>query len=159
MIRHAVLEDLADIEGIYAAAREYMQQTGNPNQWGTNYPPREVIQEDIEKNILYVLEDEGGIYGAFMFAVEDDPTYHVIKDGAWKDTSSYGVIHRVASNGRHHGLMKAIVAYCAQRMPHLRMDTHACNKTMQHQILGNGFEYCGIIYTRDGSERLAYERF
>ncbi len=158
MIRQARQEDLEQIEGIYAAAREYMQQTGNPGQWGTNYPPVEVITGDLEKGVLYVLEDAGEVYGVFMFAVCEDPTYLVIKDGEWKNQTPYGVIHRVASSGTHHGLMKEIVSYCAQQMPHLRMDTHENNKTMQHQILANGFEYCGIIYTRDGSERLAYER-
>lgn len=29
---------------------------------------------------------------------------------------------------------------------------------MQHLILKNGFEQCGIIHIADGSERIAYEK-
>lgn len=40
----------------------------------------------------------------------------------------------------------------------IRIDTHQDNKSMQRLILKNNFEYCGIIYVEDGSERLAYEK-
>ncbi len=48
--------------------------------------------------------------------------------------------------------------YCSKEIKHLRIDTHQDNKIMQHVILKNGFTYCGIIYTGDGSPRLAYEK-
>ena len=31
------------------------------------------------------------------------------------------------------------------------------NKTMQKALQKNGFEYCGIIYVRDGTPRNAYQ--
>jgi len=37
------------------------------------------------------------------------------------------------------------------------MDTHADNKPMQHLAEKHGFTRCGIIYTGDGSPRIAYE--
>lgn len=45
-----------------------------------------------------------------------------------------------------------------KKIGHLRIDTHADNHIMQHLILKNGFEQCGIIHIADGSERIAYEK-
>lgn len=158
-IRIAAAEDLPSIEKVYEAAREYMRCSGNPDQWGSSYPQTELLVQDLRDGFLYVLTDEGGrICGAFMFAVTEDPTYRCIEEGAWRDSTPYGVIHRVASDGSRHGIMRRVVAFCAEQMPHLRMDTHRKNLTMQHQILRNGFVYCGLIHVQDGSERLAYER-
>ena len=42
MIRLAVLEDFTSIMSIYAYARSFMQETGNPNQWGNHFPPEEL---------------------------------------------------------------------------------------------------------------------
>lgn len=158
-IRIAAREDLPSIERVYEAAREYMRRSGNPDQWGDGYPQTELLAEDIRNGSLYVLADEREhICGAFMFAVMEDPTYRRIENGTWRDAAPYGVIHRVAGDGSQHGLMRRIVGFCAEQMPHLRMDTHRRNLTMQHQILRNGFTYCGVIHVQDGSERLAYER-
>lgn len=158
MIRQAVLADEEAIENVYQAARTYMAEHGNEGQWGTSYPPRELTREDITRGILYVLEEGKEIHGVFMFEMADDPTYAVIRNGTWKSEEPYGVIHRVASDGKVHGLMKQAVAFCSQQIRHLRMDTHEKNLTMQHQLLQNGFEYRGVIKTHDGTDRLAYEK-
>lgn len=158
MIRKAVFQDEDQIAVVYEKARAYMAEHGNPNQWGRTFPPRELTHEDIEKGILYVLEEQGEVHGAFMFEIGEDPTYHVISEGAWKSDAPYGVIHRVASDGKVHGLMKETIAFCSSQISHLRMDTHEKNLTMQHQLLRNGFEYCGVILTHDHTPRLAYEK-
>ena len=158
MIRKAVFQDEEQIAVVYEKARAYMAEHGNPNQWGRTFPPRELTHEDIEKGILYVLEEQGEVHGAFMFEIGEDPTYHVISEGAWKSDEPYGVIHRVASDDKVHGLMKETVAFCSSQISHLRMDTHEKNLTMQHQLLRNGFEYCGVILTHDHTPRLAYEK-
>lgn len=40
----------------------------------------------------------------------------------------------------------------------MRADTHKDNETMQSLLLKNGYEYCGIIFVEDGTERLAFEK-
>ncbi len=40
----------------------------------------------------------------------------------------------------------------------LKIDTHRDNKIMQHLLEKNGFKYCGIINTDDGTERMAYQK-
>ena len=42
-IRKARIEELDTIMSIFARARSFMAETGNPNQWGSNKPERETI--------------------------------------------------------------------------------------------------------------------
>ena len=65
MIRLAKLQELAAIEAVYACARAFMEQTGNPNQWGKHHPPREQIERAIQARKLYVLEENGAIHSWF----------------------------------------------------------------------------------------------
>ena len=46
-IRKAAMNDLPDILAIYAYAREYMKEHGNPDQWKDNYPPLELTTPPI----------------------------------------------------------------------------------------------------------------
>ena len=59
MIRLAVPEDFTSIMSIYAYARSFMQETGNPNQWGNHFPPEELIHNRIRDKQLFVLEENG----------------------------------------------------------------------------------------------------
>ena len=45
MIRPARPEDLQDILSIYAIARTFMAEHGNPTQWGKTYPARELPRQ------------------------------------------------------------------------------------------------------------------
>ncbi len=104
-IRHTTKEDLDTVMSIYAYAREFMAKTGNPNQWGpTNWPPRELIEKDIENKKSYVCIEDEEVIGVFFFisGYQVEPTYLDI-EGAWKGNDTYGVIHRIASNGRVKG--------------------------------------------------------
>lgn len=158
MIRQATSPDLSHIMVIYAHARRFMAEHGNPTQWGNARPTEADISARIARNELFVLEDSDGIHGVFAFILEEDPTYHVIENGQWLSDAPYGTIHAVASDGSIHGFLTQIVMYCLQTIRHLRIDTHPDNLIMQHVITKNGFTKCGIIYVADGTPRLAYER-
>ena len=158
MIRLATLADLDAILGVYARARAFMAENGNPTQWGTTYPAEEVLREDIALGRLYVDEQDGAVCGVFMFVIWEDPTYGYIEDGTWLDPSPYGVIHRVASSGTVPGTLRRCLEFCQEKITHLRIDTHADNHPMQHLLDKMGFTRCGIVYMEDGSPRIAYER-
>ena len=64
-IRPAAEQDLPRILEIYDHARQYMAQTGNPNQWGKTNPPRETLEADITQRNLHVVEENGEIIGVF----------------------------------------------------------------------------------------------
>ena len=68
-IRNATKEDLPRIEEIYAYARQFMENTGNPTQWGQNHPAQHLLDEDISLNRLYVVESGERLCGVFMFEV------------------------------------------------------------------------------------------
>ena len=154
-IRRATTEDLGVILDIYARARVFMRQSGNPDQWGDHYPAEELLKSDIQSGNLYVVEN-GQIQGVFAFFTEEDPTYGYI-EGEWLSSEPYGTIHRVASSGRG-GIFGEILEFALLQNRHLRIDTHQDNHIMQHVVQKHGFTRCGIIYVEDGSPRIAYER-
>ena len=149
-------EDLPDLFALYAGARRFMQENGNPNQWGNKNPPESVLREDIRREQLYVLTEQEQIRGAFALILGEDPTYREISEGNWLSDAPYGTLHRVAGDGSG-GIFAAAVEFALTKSCHLRVDTHADNKTMQRAILRAGFHRCGIIYIADGSPRIAYE--
>ena len=150
----AKTEDLDRILEIYEAARKFMAENGNPTQWKDGYPQRDMLEEDIRLQRLFVVEGEA-ICGVFMFAMGDDPTYAYI-EGSWNSVEPYGVIHRIAGVGG--GIFEAALEFCTEQIHHLRIDTHADNKPMQHVVEKAGFSRRGIIYVADGTPRIAYDR-
>lgn len=158
IIRKTKISDLSACEEIYAAARVYMREAGNPNQWKGASPGTVEILSDIANGCGYVVEDEGEVVAVFYFAAGPDPTYSVIYDGEWKSDTSYGVIHRVAVKHHGRGIIDFIFNECFNAAGHLRIDTHKDNVPMQKVLKRNGFEYCGIIHLANGDERLAYEK-
>ena len=156
-IRPARTEDLDEILKIYDRAKRFMVQTGNPTQWAGGYPQRELLEEDIAQGGLYVVNDGETICGVFYFVIGPDPTYTVIEKGNWHSNKEYGTIHRIASNGTG-GVFGAALDFCRSQIDYLRIDTHDDNKVMQHVVSKHGFRECGIIYTDDGSPRIAFDR-
>lgn len=155
-IRLAESVDLPRIEAIYAYARSFMEQTGNPHQWGKTNPPTKQLVQDIADRRLYVITDSNEIHGVFYFYIGEDPSYCEIFDGAWNSLGTYGTIHRIAGDGSG-GILKTAVAYCRQLISNLRIDTHHDNTVMQNAIAKCGFSRCGIIYIADGTPRIAYD--
>lgn len=156
-IRKANREDLSRIGEIYAYARSFMAQTGNPNQWKNNHPPVSQLQQDIQEGNLYVITDEDSIHGVFYFYIGEDPTYHVIEDGDWHSKKTYGTIHRIAGDGSG-GILRAATEFAWKKIQYLRIDTHEDNVVMQRALQKQGFRRCGIIYIADGSPRIAYDK-
>ena len=155
-LRKAQWEDLSRIQEIYAYARRFMAETGNPNQWGTTTPQTSQLEEDIQKGDLYVLIHENQIHGVFYFFIGPDPTYGFIEDGQWRSDTPYGTIHRIAGDGSG-GVLAAAVKFGKERINHLRIDTHHDNKIMQKAVVKYGFQRSGIIYLENGSPRIAYD--
>lgn len=157
MIRPARAEDLPALTPIYDAARRFMAEHGNPTQWAaTGYPDRQDLEEDLARKQLYVFEENGVLHGAFVLQFGEEPNYREI-DGAWLSDAPYGTIHRVASDGAVPGLFDACLAFCREKIGHLRIDTHENNAVMRHLITSRGFLPCGTIWVEDGTSRLAFE--
>ena len=88
-----------------------------------------------------------------------EPTYRTIESGGWIGSDEYGVVHRIASDGRVRGTGKFCINWAYEQCGHLRMDTHGDNTIMQDLLTGLGFCKCGIIYVvEDDYPRYAYEK-
>ena len=114
MIRRAAIQDLEQIMQIYARAVQYMQASGNPNQWVAGYPSRTLIEEDIARGVSYVVDRDGVIEAVFSYIEGEDPTYRQIGQGMWRTNGSYGTVHRLASAGRLRGVAGICFSWCAE---------------------------------------------
>ena len=157
MIQKATAAQLPDILALYAKARLFMAENGNPDQWGTAYPPEEMIRRDMENGKCYVNMRDGKLCAVFYFAVEEDSTYGYI-EGAWLNSRPYGVIHRIAVGENGKGVAAECFRFAYERCQNLRIDTHEKNIPMQRCLAKNGFSRCGIIYLEDGDPRIAYQK-
>ena len=157
MIQKADISQLPRILEIYEKARAFMAESGNPDQWGTGYPPEEMIRQDIRDGKSYVNLKGEHIQAVFYFAVEADPTYGYI-EGEWLNDDPYGVIHRIAVDGSGRGVAAECFAFAAQHCENIRIDTHEKNIPMQRCLTKNGFTRCGTIYLEDGDPRIAYQK-
>ena len=158
MIRNAIESDLLEIKSIVAKARKLMKASGNVNQWVDGYPSIDVLLSDIRSGNAYLLLREDKVVAYFAMIDGSDPTYNFIAEGNWLNDESYGVLHRIASNGEAKGVFKEILLYASEHYSNIRIDTHHDNKIMQRLLEKNGFVYCGIIFLTNGSPRLAYQR-
>lgn len=156
-IRKAKPKDLDTIMDIYSAAQDFMIASGNPNQWGYSYPTSDLIKNDINNEVCYLILDNDVPHGVFCLFVGEEPTYQHIENGQWINDEEYVTIHRLASDGKVKGIFKCGVDYCKSISDNIRIDTHNDNLIMQKLILRNGFLKCGTIYVADGTPRIAYQ--
>ena len=162
-IRPSTEQDIGRIMEIYRFARAFMAEHGNPRQWGpNNWPPEELIRRDIRDGGSYVcMSDDGRVIGTFFLTYGKDiePTYRNITDGAWRDDSPYGVVHRIAADGSEKGIGAFCINWAYEQCGHLRIDTHGDNVVMQNLLKKLGFVHCGTIYVeQDDDPRLAFEK-
>ena len=156
-IRKTTADDLETVCRIYADARAFMRESGNPNQWKDTNPTREMVERDIEAQKSYVCVRDGEIAAVFYFCVEQDPTYSVIS-GQWLNDEPYGVIHRLARARDARGAGAFCIEWCFAQCGNVRADTHNDNAPMRNLFDKLGFTYCGIIWLANGEERLAFQK-
>ena len=158
-IRPTTYADIDALMAIFAYARAQMIADGNPTQWGDGYPTREQLEEDIQRSVSYIIEHKGVPCATFVFIIGADPTYQYIEGGQWlDDTLPYGTIHRIASNGEQQGIFRTVLDWCSAQCSNIRIDIHQANARMIHLIEQADFRRCGIIYTRDSSPRIAFQK-
>lgn len=156
-IRLTTKEDIPHLMRLFDTAKAFMRATGNHEQWTGGYPTEEVILNDIAHGWSHVMTDSSGaIVGTFCLMTDPEPTYGVIH-GSWLNDSPYVTIHRIASDGSAHGILKTAVDFALATGKDVRIDTHADNQPMHNAVGKLGFHLCGIITLADGSDRTAYQ--
>lgn len=158
-IRHTRTDDLPVLRTIFDNARRFMVRTGNPNQWEVGFPPQAVLEADIQAGCSYVCVEDGRILATFFFSTAGEPTYRVIREGAWLDAAPYGVVHRIAAAEQGQGAAAYCLDWCLAQCGNIRIDTHRDNKPMQRLLARLGYAYCGLIDLEEGrGERLAFQK-
>ena len=132
-----------------------MKENGNPTQWEEGYPSREIVEKDIAADHCYVCIENENVAGVFVFIIGEDPTYRVIYQGAWRSEKEYGTIHRIASMALQKDL-RMCFDFCREKCSYMRIDTQRVTDRCG-AIRSYGFQECGIIHTRDGSDRIAFD--
>ncbi|WP_276978454.1 GNAT family N-acetyltransferase [Flavobacterium filum] len=133
------------------------------NQWQDGYPNPEIIQQDIEKGIGYVLTDRETIVGYSAVLINHEPEYDNLQ-GEWLTHGDFVVFHRVAIAEGYTGqnLSKKIIDFIEEfalknNIHSLKADTNHDNFAMMKIFEKAGFVFCGIVHFR-GSPRRAYEK-
>ena len=157
-ILKAELVNTKEISEIYRNARLAMIESGNPDQWGENYPPEDIIQKDINANSLFICVDGRRIVGCFAFSKGEDPTYLEIYNGKWLNNEPYAVIHRLAILEQGKGVGTICVNWCLKQQANIRVDTHEKNHSMQALLTKLSFKYCGVVKNSWGDHRVAFQK-
>lgn len=158
LIRKATEEDLVVILSLRDEARKIMRSCGNLSQWPENVPSASQFECDIRSGFSYIVEVDCLPVATFALIPGPDPTYGVVYDGCgWmRDCNEYGVIHRLASNGKAHGVFAEVLRFANDRYDDIRIDTHADNVIMRKQLARHGFTHVGNILLSNGEPRMAF---
>jgi GNAT superfamily N-acetyltransferase len=132
-------------------------------QWQDGYPNPEVVTQDIEKGVGYVLTLEKKIIAYSAILINDEPEYANLK-GKWITNGDFIVFHRIAvaesflGKGVAKALFSAIEEFARQNHIYsIKADTNYDNAAMLALFEKTGYVYCGEVYFR-GSERKAFEK-
>ncbi len=157
--------DLTEVPEIWIILQNAIlrRKADGSNQWQDGYPNPEVIQEDIQKNIGYILLENNVIIGYCAVLVNDEPEYANLQ-GEWITNSDFVVVHRIAIAASHLGknLSKKIIEHIEDfarnhQIYSIKVDTNHDNFAMMKIFEKAGFVFCGIVHFR-GSPRRAYEK-
>ncbi len=160
--KKAQIADLSQIWDIIQQAIQRRKDDGS-NQWQDGYPNPDVLQNDIEKEVGYVLLVGKTIVGYCAIIINDEPAYAEI-EGEWLTNEAFVVFHRVAIAEEFlgKGLAKKMMSFIeefalANNIHSLKADTNFDNMAMMKVFEKSGYVYCGEVYFR-GSPREAYEK-
>ncbi|MBO3064247.1 GNAT family N-acetyltransferase [Staphylococcus shinii] len=147
MIRIANKNDLLSILNIVGEAKVIMQQDNN-NQWDEHYPLKEHFAVDLEKESLYVLEENNEIY-AFIVVDQDQAEWYDNLEWPVNRQGAY-VIHRLASSVSYKGAATQLFNFAVNlALDHdihvLLTDTFALNKRAQGLFNKFGFSKVGEV--------------
>ena len=132
-IRKSTPSDFDRILEIYAHARKFMAEHGNPDQWKQHKPAIELIEADIRNGNGYVCICNEEVHGVMSFLVGEDPTYKKII-GEWKNDEEYAVVHRIASSSQVRGVGRFMLEWAYSQHRNIRIDTHEDNYVMQELL-------------------------
>ena len=150
MIRHAKILEIPDILTIARACSNHMISQGI-HQWNEAYPSRQIFENDLSRNELYVLECNGNVTGMITITSFMDPEYGQVDWITQNGTAVY--IHRLAVKPENQGKgyaqkLMAFAEDLAQKKGYtsIRLDTFSQNKRNQKFYEQRGYQKCSDVY-------------
>lgn len=150
-IRKALLSDLPEILPIIDEAKAYLREN-HVDQWQDGFPNPTTLTSDINNLYSFIIEAGGHTAGFLVISLEPELPYHHPVEGSLKLEGKYATIHRTAFSNKYRGLglSKKMFAFAYDFAREndcsiIRIDTHKDNKTMQHILEREGFEYCCLV--------------
>jgi ribosomal protein S18 acetylase RimI-like enzyme len=166
-IRLAIIEDIEQVFNLRLETSKLLKLR-NIDQWQYENPSRDTFLKDIEKQFLYVLEENQEIIAMASIISGLEPTYESIK-GKWLIEHPYLTIHRLAVKKEYLGkniasMMLLFAEDLAKKTktPYIRIDTHKDNIYAIRLFQKHQYIYRGIILLepQQGSrERLAFDKW
>lgn len=160
MIRLATSSDLTEIKGLTEACAVALQEK-KIFQWNENYPSREKLSRDIEKQELFVLEMAGELMGIIVLTKDMDDVYVPVEWLTPKGKSLY--VHRLATRpanwGKGYGrqLMDFAEDLAKENdFVSVRLDTFSQNSRNLSFYENRGYTRLGKIYFPKKSEHPFY---
>ncbi|MGB3223466.1 MAG: GNAT family N-acetyltransferase [Desulforhopalus sp.] len=159
-IRLARMEDLEVSFAIVKDATKHMDKQGIP-QWDDIYPEEATLLQDIEKQEMYVIEQDSRAVGIIVLNDEQSPEYASIP---WKYAGRVLVVHRLTisptyqNRGLASYLMKFAEDAAAVRAYNcVRLDAFTQNPAAVTFYDRRGYRKAGIVHFRKG-EFFCYEK-
>ena len=158
----AQLSDLTKCCEIIKEGRDFQKEQGF-EQWTETYPNQDTVRDDIQSKKGYVIKVHTEIAGYLCIDFSGEPAYADI-EGAWRSSTPYAVIHRMAFRKKYRGIGLADMAFkmveercVARNIRNIRVDTDFPNTRMQHILKKNGFQNCGVVVVQ-GGKKLAFDK-
>lgn len=153
MIRLAKIEEIDRIVDICKRCGLFLRQNGI-DQWDENYPKREIIQQDVETETLFVYADNENLKGLVVLNETQDDEYNEI-DWLTKDSSRNLVVHRLAVHPDYQGqgIAQKLMDYAevyAEKLNYdsIRLDTFSQNQRNQTFYQRRNYTELGTVYLK-----------
>lgn len=142
--------DLDELFQIYSNGKTSLQERGI-YQWVDNYPTKSIIEEDIKKEVLYVLRNGTEILGAINISEDQEAEYQSID---WRfDDSKVLVIHRLVIHPKYqrNGYGKKLMDFAehfAEKNYYtsIRLDAYSQNKRVIEFYKRRNYYIRGDVY-------------
>jgi len=156
MIRRAKISEIPVILTITQACAKKMQENGI-FQWNEHYPSKEAFLKDIEREELFVIEENKTVQGTIAISTLMDEEYIPIKWLTPNGNSTY--IHRLSVHPelQGQGLAQKMMDFAENfsrenGFVSVRLDTFSQNKRNQHFYEQRGYQKLGDIFFPKQSE-------
>jgi ribosomal protein S18 acetylase RimI-like enzyme len=151
MIRLAKNEEIDQILEITRACAFKMIANGI-HQWNDDYPSREAFEHDVKRKELYVLENDGNLWGSIVISTFKDLIYHNVKWLTENDKPSI-YIHRLAvhPDSQGQGNAQKLMLFAENwaikgNFQSVRLDTFSQNTRNNRFYEQRGYHKLGNVY-------------